>query len=158
MDTIVATAPALDTVEAVYRQEADRLWRALVGFSADENVASDAVAEAFAQALRRGTAIRDMRAWVWRTSFRIAAGELQRRNRNVDLVPEGSYTDPELDTELIAALALLPDRQRAAIVMHYYVDAPVRDIARMTGTSQIAVRANLSRGRKRLRTLLESRS
>ena len=43
MDTIVATAPALDTVEAVYRQEADRLWRALVGFSADENVASDAV-------------------------------------------------------------------------------------------------------------------
>ena len=76
----------------------------------------------------------------------------------MDLVPEGSYTDPELDTELIAALALLPDRQRAAIVMHYYVDAPVRDIARMTGTSQIAVRANLSRGRKRLRTLLESRS
>lgn len=152
---IVAAAPALDSIEAVYREDANRLWRALVAFAADEDVASDAVAEAFAQALRRGSAIRDTRAWVWRTSFRIAAGELQRRSRNVDLVPDGSYMDPEVDTELITALAHLPNRQRAAIVMHYYVDASVRDIARLTGTSQLAVRANLSRGRKRLRTLLE---
>ena len=35
-------------------------------------------AEAFAQALRRGTAIRDPRSWVWRAAYRIAAGEKQR--------------------------------------------------------------------------------
>ena len=33
-------------VEAVYRAQADRMWRALFGFSGDRDVASDALAEA----------------------------------------------------------------------------------------------------------------
>jgi RNA polymerase sigma-70 factor, ECF subfamily len=158
MDSAAATASVADTIEAVYRQEADRLWRALFAFAADADIASDAVAEAFAQAIRRGGAIRDPRAWVWKSGFRIAAGELKRRSRNVDLVPYGSYSDPEVDSELLAALARLSDGQRAAVVLHYYADASVRTISQRTGMSALAVRANLSRGRKRLKLLLGDRS
>jgi DNA-directed RNA polymerase specialized sigma24 family protein len=39
-------------------------------------------------------------------------------------------------------------------VLHYYADCPVREIARRTGINPLAVRAHLSRGRKRLRVLL----
>ena len=42
--TIVARAAETDDVEAVYRQDGDRLWRALYAFAGDEEVASDAVA------------------------------------------------------------------------------------------------------------------
>ena len=157
MESVASTASVADTIEAVYRQEADKLWRALFAFAADAEIASDAVAESFAQAIRRGTAIRDPRAWVWKSGFRIAAGELKRRSRSVDLVPDGSYLDPEVDTELLAALAHLSDGQRAAVVLHYYADASVREISRRTGTSQLSVRANLSRGRKRLKQLLGDR-
>ena len=78
----VATAvePAV-TIEALYRQEADKMWRALFAFSADAEIASDAVAESFAQAIRRGSAIRDPRAWVWKSGFKIASGELKLRSR-----------------------------------------------------------------------------
>src|SRR5688572_18156067 len=154
----VATAvePAV-TIEALYRQEADKMWRSLYAFSADAEIASDAVAESFAQAIRRGSAIRDPRAWVWKSGFRIASGELKRRSRNVYLVPDSTYFDQETDTELLAALAQLPDGQRAAVVLHYYADAPVREISRRTGMSQLSVRANLSRGRKRLKQLLGER-
>ncbi len=152
----VAAKPAV-TIEALYRQEADKMWRALFAFSADAEIASDAVAEAFAQAIRRGSAIRDPRAWVWKSAFRIASGELKRRSRNVNLIPDSSYFDPEVDTELLAALAQLPDGQRAAVVLHYYADASVREISRRTGMSQLSVRANLSRGRKRLKLLLGDR-
>jgi RNA polymerase sigma-70 factor (ECF subfamily) len=154
METAAATASVADTIEAVYRQEAGRLWRALFAFAADAEIASDAVAESFAQAIRRGDAIRDPRAWVWRSGFKIAAGELKRRSRSIDLIPDGSYLDPEVDTELLAALARLPDAQRAAVVLHYYADASVSEISRRTGASQLSVRANLSRGRKRLKKLL----
>lgn len=41
---------AAEGLERVYREEAPRLWRALVAYSGDPDVASDAVAEAFAQA------------------------------------------------------------------------------------------------------------
>lgn len=155
METYAAAAEATDPIEAVYRLDADRLWRSLYLFSADADVASDAVAESFAQAIRRGSAIRDPRAWVWRSAFRIAAGDLKRRARWIsDQVPETPYDDTSVDSDLLAAVARLPERQRAVIVLHYYADAPVREIAHRTGMSQLAVRAHLSRGRKRLRELL----
>ena len=157
METVAATSRVAESIEAMYRQEADRLWRALLAYGGDVEIASDAVAEAFAQAIRRGPAIRDARAWVWKAGFRIAAGELKRRSRSTDLIPDGSYLDPEVDTELLAALAKLPEGQRAAVVLHYYTDASVREISRRTGMSQLSVRANLSRGRKRLKLLLGDR-
>ena len=77
----VATVEAPSTsIEALYRQDGDRLWRALLAYDGDPDVASDAVAEAYAQLLRRGGAVRDPQAWVWRAGFRIAAGELKRRS------------------------------------------------------------------------------
>jgi RNA polymerase sigma-70 factor (ECF subfamily) len=158
MDAIAATV-GQTSIEAIYRQEADRLWRALFAFCADADIASDAVAESFAQAIRRGDAIRDPRAWVWRSGFKIAAGELKRRTRTVHEVPEAAHLDPDTgtDAELLSALSKLPHAQRAAVILHYYADASVREIARRTGSSQLAVRANLSRGRKRLRQLLGDR-
>jgi RNA polymerase sigma factor (sigma-70 family) len=157
METAAVTARVADSIEAVYRQEADRLWRALFAYAADTEIASDAVAEAFAQAIRRGSAVRDPRAWIWKAGFRIAAGELQRRSRSTDVIPDGSYLDPEVDTELLTALAQLPEGQRAAVILHYYTDASVREISRRTGMSLLSVRANLSRGRKRLKLLLGDR-
>ena len=50
-------------------------------FSSDPDVASDAVAEAFAQALRRGDALRDPERWVWKVAFRVAAAELKEGRR-----------------------------------------------------------------------------
>jgi RNA polymerase sigma-70 factor (ECF subfamily) len=154
--TIVARPIAASSeVEAVYRQDGDRLWRALVAFAGNEDVASDAVAEAFAQALRRGSAIRDVRSWVWRSAFRLAAGDLQRQSSLAHgALPEGSFADPHPDEQLLDALQGLTPQQRAVIVLHYYADCPVREIARRTGINPLAVRAHLSRGRKHLRVLL----
>src|SRR5262245_53877935 len=63
-------------VEAAYRAVHPRLWRALLAFTGDAELASDAESEAFAQVLRRGDAVDDVAAWVWRSAFRIAAGLL----------------------------------------------------------------------------------
>jgi RNA polymerase sigma-70 factor (ECF subfamily) len=153
--TSVTRVAATGDVEAVYRQDGDRLWRALYAFAGTEDVASDAVAEAFAQALRRGSAIRDVRSWVWRSAFRLAAGDLKRQsNLSRGPMPEGAFHDAYPDEQLLAALQGLTPQQRAVIVLHYYVDCPVREISRRTGINPLAVRAHLSRGRKHLRALL----
>src|SRR5947208_5737869 len=70
---------ASDAIGVLYRCHRERLWRALVAFTADRDVASDATAEAFAQLLRRGAVVRDPASWVWRAAFRIAGGELEAR-------------------------------------------------------------------------------
>ena len=155
MTTIVAPVAAAGEIEAVYRQDGDRLWRALYAFSGDEDVASDAVAEAFAQALRRGAAIREVRSWVWRSAFQLAKGDLKRQSSvGHGPMPESAVHDARPDEQLLEALQGLTPQQRAVIVLHYYVDCPVGEIARRTGINPLAVRAHLSRGRKHLRVLL----
>ena len=144
-----------DAVEALYRTDGERIWRAVLAFTQDPDVASDAVAEAFAQALVRGTAIRSPAGWVWRTSFRIAAGMLQERSRSVRLAGTESYEMREPGGELLTGLARLPAKQRAALILFYYADYPIRQIAEILRSNPIAVRVNLSRGRNRLRRILE---
>jgi DNA-directed RNA polymerase specialized sigma24 family protein len=40
------------------------------------------------------------------------------------------------------------------VILFYYADLPIAEIARRIGSNGIAVRANLTRGRRRLRQLL----
>ncbi len=159
MDSAVVVTTPRESVEAVYRADAERLWRAIYAFAGDAEIASDAVAEAFAQLLNRGPAVRDPAAWTWRAAFRISAGALKARGAEprpaTDDDSAGTeHLDRYGDPDLLAAIRQLPDAQRAAVILFYYADLPIRDIAVRLGTNGLAVRANLSRGRRRLRSLL----
>jgi DNA-directed RNA polymerase specialized sigma24 family protein len=110
-------------VERLYREQGQRLWRAVFLFTGDREVANDSVSEAFAQALRRGEAIRSPEPWVWKAAFRIAAGELKRRRRVavVEARPDADQSQVSARIEaLTAALPRLSPKQRAAVVLRYY--------------------------------------
>jgi RNA polymerase sigma-70 factor (ECF subfamily) len=147
----------LSRVGTLYRDEGDRIWRALLAYSGDHDVASDALSEALTQAVARESELIDPSAWVWTASFRIAAGELKSRR---DVVPfsgeSGTYHMPEPVPHLIEALAAISPNQRMAVVLHDYADRPTDEIAELLGASRATVRVHLRRGRKRLRELLES--
>jgi RNA polymerase sigma-70 factor, ECF subfamily len=152
-----AKVGAPNTIERLYKQEGRRLWWALLAYSADSEVASDAVAEAFAQALARGDALADPLAWIWRVAFRVAAGELKRRRLNDHRMPNVSEPGQQRAVELLSVLHQLPHNQRAAIVLHYYADWPLSDVAAALGVSPATARVHVHRGRRRLKRLLEER-
>ncbi len=142
-------------IERLYRERGERMWHAILAFAGDPEVASDAVAEAFAQALRRGEQVRDPERWIWRAVFRIAAGELKERSRRF---PAALGVPPAMEEparDLVDALARLSRMQRGAVVLHHLVGHPVKEIAVILGSTPAAVKVHLSRGRKRLRTILE---
>jgi RNA polymerase sigma-70 factor, ECF subfamily len=143
-----------DEIERLYRERGDRLWRAVLAFSGDPEVASDAVAEAFAQVLRRGDAVEDPERWVWRAAFRIASGELQERSKRPVVETIGSYEMEEPARDLVVALSRLSERQRASVVLHDAAGYPAKDVARIVGSTEAAVRVHVMRGRRRLRELL----
>jgi RNA polymerase sigma factor (sigma-70 family) len=147
-------------IERLYRDQGMRLWRALVLTTASPDVADDAVAEAFAQALRRGEQLRNPGAWVWRAAFNIAAGEMKERRKVVPLdvgvevaavVPDVS---PDRLIDLIRALARLSHRQRVAVVLADYAGWSHREIAGVLGASVATVGVHVHRARGRLRDLL----
>ena len=143
-------------IERVYREHGDRLWRAVLLFSGDRDVASDAVAEAFTQALARGEAIRTLPGWIWKTAFRVAAGELKARRRDTGAIEEMAYEMPDPFPRLADALRSLSPKQRSAVVLHHYAGYPIAEVARIVGSTPAAVGVRLHRGRIRLRKLLEN--
>jgi RNA polymerase sigma factor (sigma-70 family) len=158
MDGTVAVVETQRDIEALYRADADRLWRAIYAFGGDPEIANDAVAEAYAQLLRRGRSVRDPAAWVWRAAFQISRGALKARRIDEAIsVALDDHSDVHTDHDLLNAVRQLPEGQRAAVILFYYADLPIRQIADRLGTNSLAVRANLSRGRRRLRQLLGDR-
>jgi RNA polymerase sigma-70 factor, ECF subfamily len=146
-------------VERVYRERGEALWRAIVAYSGDREIANDAVAEAFSQAVRRGSELRDAERWIWTTAFRIAAGVLKdERHRRGDIVtraPEDQTDMPDDTLLVVSLLHRLSPKQRAAVVLFYYADLPTRRIAQILGTTPATVRVHLTQGRCRLKALLE---
>jgi RNA polymerase sigma-70 factor (ECF subfamily) len=153
-DVLVETEPGRD-LERLYRKDGARLWRSLLGFTGDPELAKDAMAEAFAQAMGRGDSIRHQGRWVWRAAFRIASGEMKQRSQRRPLKDDRSYEMPEPATDLLRLLRQLSPRQRAVIILHFYAGHSTREIAEILGSTTGTVRVHMSQGRRRLRRLLE---
>jgi RNA polymerase sigma-70 factor (ECF subfamily) len=119
-------------------------------------VADDALAEAFAQALARGDAIRQPRAWVWKVAVRVAAAQMKDIRRGGQQVPERAIDLPTPTVELLDLLRGLSPMQRAAVVLHYYAGYPLREAAGMTGSTAPAMAIHLRRARTKLRSTMEA--
>ncbi|HWL41666.1 MAG TPA: sigma-70 family RNA polymerase sigma factor [Ilumatobacter sp.] len=147
---------AADRVRAVYEADHARLWRSLYAFSGSSEVADEAAAEAFAQALRRGDEIRDVAAWVWRSAYAIARGELQRRRRTgAGVPPERPAPEPDELTGLLATLAELPEADRELIVLCHVAGWRPGELAAVLDANPGAIRVRLHRATTRARELLE---
>jgi RNA polymerase sigma-70 factor, ECF subfamily len=142
--------------DAIWREAGPVIWRAVYAYSAGRrDVADDAVAEAFARAIARPETVREPVPYLYRVAFRIAAADLKEASRQTELLEsDRTVEDPEPAADLMAALRRLSPSQRAAVYLHYRADLPVREVARVLGTSSAAVKVHLMRGRRRLAELL----
>lgn len=96
------------------------------------------------------------RAWVIRTAINACKDELRAfRRKTVPLEEAPEAAAPEAPrSEVLDAVMSLPEKYREAIYLFYYEGYSVREIGQLTGRSEAAVSAHLSRGRKKLRELL----
>jgi RNA polymerase sigma-70 factor (sigma-E family) len=81
-----------------------------------------------------------------------------RRERTVDTLPDAAVAGGgELDdTRLLHALAGLPSRMRAAVVLRHVEDLSVEDVAEVLGCSTGTVKSQTARGIAKLREALET--
>ena len=141
---------AQDRVEAVYRAVHPRLWRSLLAYTCDAETASDAEAEAFAQVIRRGDAVDDVGAWVWRSAFHIAAGLLASRSSTLGDV-DSSVPSTHSMAEFLDLLNGLSAQQRACVALRYVGEYTAPEIGDLLGTSAGTVRVQLNRAHAALR-------
>ena len=146
----------MDPIEAVYRADHARLWRALLAYTGDADIASEAEAEVFSQAFGRKDELIDPEAWIWRSAFRIAAGLMHRRRR--DGSAAGDLERPGFDQPLIEFLDMLgglSEQQRAVVVLRYAGRFSPTDIANLLNTTPETVRVQLHRAHTELRERID---
>lgn len=108
---------------------------------------------------RRFESAEHERAFIIRTAANLCKDHLKSRWRKttVDLDAAAQVPAPqEEEGSLLAAVGLLPPKYRAVIYLYYYEGYSAKEIAQLLGESLSAVSSQLSRGRAKLRTMLES--
>lgn len=96
-------------------------------------------------------------AWVRRVAIRLAMRSLHRetlrRRAELTFQPQGPATG--LDVDVMKAVAALPLRQRTAVVLFYFEQCTLTEIADVLGCSPSTAGVHLHRGRGSLGRLLE---
>lgn len=144
-------------VEGAYRRIHPRLWRSLLGAGGDPELASDAEAEALAQAIRRGDEIRDLDAWIWTAAFRILEGMLTaaRRAHSAPAIHAEHLQSDDSFAEFLDSLQSLSPQQRKVVVLHYVAQMNATEIAAVLDSTPGSVRVQLHRAHETLRVALK---
>jgi RNA polymerase sigma factor (sigma-70 family) len=150
-------------VRAIYDAHYARLagWTAkLVG---DAELAHDLATEAFVRLLQHFDTVEEPRAWLYTATANLARDHWRKRGRErtayqrVGLVGELSsgVGDAAMTLTLRDVVLGLPDRLRMAVILHYYADLSVAQVASRLGKSEGAVKRDLFDARRRLAPRLE---
>jgi RNA polymerase sigma-70 factor (sigma-E family) len=156
-----------DRLEEAYVRSAPRTLRLAYALTGDRDQAQDLAQEAFvrmASRLRYRRGIDDMDAYLRRTVVNLFTSSLRhRRVERAWLARQGGSgasmappaDDPGERDALWRALRVLPERQRAAVVLRYYEDLSERDAAVILGCSARALNGLVARATAALRERLE---
>lgn len=133
------------------------LLRTAYALTGDRQLAEDLLQTALLKAYGHWHRIRDPEPYLRTAMVRTYASWWQRRWRGevpVAELPETPAPDAEQHTRaaLLAALATLPRRQRAVLVLRYFEDLADPQIADLLGVSTGTVKSQASRALHKLRT------
>jgi RNA polymerase sigma-70 factor (ECF subfamily) len=162
----VADVKVVATVDSLFRAHYGRLVRALTLACGDQEVAADAVQEAFVKAhmhWRRIQKYDDPVGWIRRVAINRLHDDHRHQNRKgralVRLAGEPQVEPVEqhgFDSDLPAILAQLPKQQRIAMALFYVDELSIAEVAAALEVSEGAVKSYLHQGRAKLRSVVAS--
>jgi RNA polymerase sigma-70 factor, ECF subfamily len=139
--------------------------------------AQDVAQDAFLQAYRALATFKGegpFGAWLRRITIRVAVARLAGRRQDVRLDaealdpeaatlhsgddPEATAMDLELRASLLEAVRALPDAQRDVVLLRFYRDLSLQEIAELTSHPVGTVKSRLHRGMAALQDRLDTRS
>jgi RNA polymerase sigma-70 factor (ECF subfamily) len=155
-------------VEELFTKHHGEIYAYLLRMLRDAELAADLTQDAFVKAYRNYESLEkpeNARAWLYQIAHRVALDELRRRKivrflpwtgESKGAAPSAEHLamDLRLSGDLQRALARIPERQRAALLLAELHDLTGLELAAALGVSHVAARALLTRARESLRQAL----
>ncbi len=154
-------------VEALYRQYADDVLRVSYFYLGDRPGAEDVTQEVFMRLMDRQPVLVEgsEKSWLLKVALNICRDRWRsawaRRvilgSKKLEILPadEDSIENRMEKEALMQAVHALPAHTREVFLLHYFQGLTIDQIAELLGTPPGTIASRLSRGRQRLKTMLE---
>jgi len=159
----LARAGSAEAAAALFDRYWDHAWRAAYAVAADRALADDAAQDAIQSAfgaLDRFDETRPFGPWLKRIAANRAIDLLRRRQRlrplDQDVAWETAASESREDLRVVVeAVGALDPQKRIVVVLRYWLDLSVEEIAGVLGVPVGTVASRLSRALAQLRTVIE---
>ena len=155
-------------VETLFAKHHGEIYAYLLRMLREPELAADLTQDAFVKAYKNYETLEkpeNARAWLYQIAHRVALDEIRRRkiirffpwtgeSRGSAPSAERLVMDANLSGDMQRALAKIPERQRAALLLAELHDMTGLELAAALGVSHVAARALLTRARESLRQAL----
>ncbi len=147
-------------VEAQILASYSSLYRLAYVYMKNADDAMDVVQESVYKAMTHWKSVRNgaaIRSWLCRIVINTATDQLRRRAKEVGIeeMPEEGREDIYPDVDLHKLLSRLDERERAIVVLRFFEDMRLQDIAGITGENLNTVKTTLYRTLKKLKMQIE---
>ena len=147
--------------EQILTENYERYYRLAYSYMRNEDDALDVVQESAYRAIRDCRKVRNkdyLSTWIYRIVVNTALDMLRRKKKEniTEELPEIPVEDQYQDLELRTVLNQLDDKSRTIILLRYFEDLKLEDIADIVGDNLNTVKARLYRSLKKLRLNLEA--
>jgi RNA polymerase sigma-70 factor (ECF subfamily) len=155
-------------VETLFAKHHNEIYAYLLRMLREPELAADLAQDAFIKAYKNYDTLEkpeNARAWLYQIAHRVALDEIRRR-KIIRFFPwtgeshgsapsaERLVMDANLSGDMQRALARIPERQRAALLLAELHDLTGLELAAALDVSHVAARALLTRARESLRQAL----
>lgn len=148
--------------DTVYDMYGDMIYKIAFLYLGTPEDAEDVMQDVFVRLITKAPEFKDeehRKAWIIRTSQNRCRDKLRasaRKNLNIDdysFPSEDGDTDAKID--VINGIYKLPSIYKSAVILYYYYDYSVKEIAKTLKISTSSVKMRLKRGRELLKIELE---
>lgn len=147
---------------SLYNLYALKAYRTALLITGNTYTAEDVVQETFITCCRTLKKLKNPRAFssyfyrtLTRTSWKLSAKD-RRNTLSAELMQNADNTSAhESYSELYTAVASLEVKQRTTIILFYFNDLSIRDIAKITGVPTGTVKSRLNSARRKLSKILK---
>ncbi len=150
-----------DAFASLYKQYSVKAYRTALLITGNVQTAEDTVQETFVQCCRTLKKLKSPKAfgsYFYRTLTR-TAWKLSTKDRLNLPLEDSILADTSVEnksySELYAAVASLDTKLRTTIILFYFNDMSIKDIARITGTLEGTVKSRLHTARGKLSQILK---
>lgn len=151
-----------EVVEEALLENYDTYYRLAYSYVKNPEDASDIVQEGAYQAIRKCQSLEQtqyVKTWLYRLMINETFNYCRKRQKTVsteEITVEHGIEDTYKDVDLWNALATLEDKDRTVIILRYFEDYKISDIADIMEENVSTVKSRLYRGIKKLRIQMEN--